>query len=80
MVNNDGREYLMDCLAAIEKFHPAGLESEVLVPRQRIQRRFGRSGWEQFPSAEVIAMESKQGKAANTHCCWSGPGGRYCLL
>ena len=31
VVNNDGRDYLLECLAAIERNHPAKLKSEVLV-------------------------------------------------
>jgi N-acetylglucosaminyl-diphospho-decaprenol L-rhamnosyltransferase len=31
VVNTNGREYLLACLAAIERTHPAGVEAEVLV-------------------------------------------------
>ena len=31
VVNTNGREYLLACLAAIERTHPAGVEREVLV-------------------------------------------------
>ena len=31
VVNTNGREYLLACLEAIKRTHPAGLEAEVLV-------------------------------------------------
>src|ERR1700709_661215 len=31
VVNTNGREYLLACLAAIERPHPAGIEHEILV-------------------------------------------------
>src|ERR1700710_1680522 len=31
VVNTNGREYLLACLAAIERTHPAGIEHEILV-------------------------------------------------
>ena len=31
VVNTDGREYLLACLEAIERTHPAGVGMEVLV-------------------------------------------------
>ena len=31
MVNTNGRDYLLACLAAIEATHPAGVEREILV-------------------------------------------------
>ncbi|HNF84021.1 MAG TPA: glycosyltransferase [Solirubrobacterales bacterium] len=80
VVNNDGREYLMDCLAAIEKFHPAGLESEVLVLDNASSDGSVEAVREQFPSAEVIALETKQGKAANDSLLLERARGRYCLL
>jgi len=31
VVNTNGREFLLACLAAIERTHPAGVEREILV-------------------------------------------------
>ena len=31
VVNTNGREYLLACLDAIERTHPAGVEHEILV-------------------------------------------------
>ena len=31
VVNTNGREHLLACLAAIERTHPAGVEHEILV-------------------------------------------------
>lgn len=80
VVNNDGREYLIDCLAAIERFHPAALSHEVLVLDNASSDGSAEAVREKFPSAEVIALEAKQGKAANDSLLLERARGRFCLL
>jgi GT2 family glycosyltransferase len=80
VVNNDGREYLMDCLAAIERFHPAGLSREVLVLDNASTDGSVAAVRERFPEAEVLALEAKQGKAVNDSLLLDRARGRYCLL
>jgi len=80
VVNNDGREYLLDCLAAIEANHPAKLNSEVLVLDNHSSDGSVEAVQERFPDAEVIALEAKAGKAANDATLLKRARGRYCLL
>ena len=44
VVNTNGREYLLACLDAIERTHPAGVEREILVLDNASERRLGRGG------------------------------------
>lgn len=80
VVNNDGRDYLLDCLAAIEANHPAKLTSEVLVLDNASSDGSVEAVQERFPDVEVISLESKAGKAANDTTLLKRARGRYCLL
>ena len=80
VVNNDGRDYLMACLAAIDRFHPDGLSREVLVLDNASSDGSVEAVREKFPQAEVIPLEQKQGKAANDSFLLELARGRYCLL
>ncbi len=80
MVNNDGRDYLMACLKAIDSHHPRSLSREVLVLDNASSDGSVDSVRENFPEAEVIALEEKQGKAANDTLLLERARGRYCLL
>lgn len=88
VVNTDGRDDLLACLAAIERTHPAGLEAEILVldnastdgsveaiatwDRGRAARRAG--------ELRPIALERRAGKAENDSTLLREARGRYCLL
>jgi len=80
VVNNDGRDYLMACLKAIDSFHPGRLTREVLVLDNASSDGSVAAVEEQFPETQVIALESKQGKAANDSLLLEKARGRYCLL
>lgn len=80
VVNNDGREYLLACLRAIEEFHPAYLTREILVLDNASTDGSVEAVRENFPDAEVIELEAKQGKAANDSLLLETARGRYCLL
>lgn len=80
VVNNDGREYLMACLKAIDSFHPQVLSREVLVLDNASSDGSVEAVRENFPDAEVIALDAKQGKAANDSLLLERARGRYCLL
>jgi len=80
VVNNDGRDYLMDCLEAIGKFHPTALSREILVLDNASSDGSVEAVERRFPDASVIALAAKQGKAANDSLLLERARGRYCLL
>jgi N-acetylglucosaminyl-diphospho-decaprenol L-rhamnosyltransferase len=80
VVNTNGREYLLACLEAIERTHPAGVEREVLVldnassdGSAEVVRALGRD-------YELIEQPRATGKAANDSLLMERARGRYCLL
>lgn len=80
VVNNDGRDYLIACLEAIDRFHPPSISREVLVLDNNSSDGSVEAVRQGFPEAEVIALEAKQGKAANDSLLLDRARGRYCLL
>lgn len=87
VVNTNGREYLLACLAAIGRTHPAGLEAEVLVldnasddgSAAAVQALGGSLGEAGLP-LRLIALERRTGKAENDSTLMAEARGRYCLL
>ncbi len=88
VVNTNGREYLLACLAAIGRTHPAGLEAEVLVldnasddgsadAVRALGEGLGDGG--RLP-LRLIALERRTGKAENDSALMREAAGRYCLL
>jgi GT2 family glycosyltransferase len=80
VVNTNGREYLLACLAAIERAHPEGVEREILVLDNASDdgsveavRAFG-------GEIRLIALERRTGKAENDSNLMREARGRYCLL
>ncbi len=94
VVNTNGRDYLLACLAAIEATHPAEVEREVLVldnasedgsaeaVRALGPLRAASPGGEPRDLGEVrlIALERRAGKAENDSTLMREARGRYCLL
>ncbi len=87
-MNTNGREYLLACLAAIGRTHPAGIEAEVLVldnasadgsvaAVQALGEGLGDGG--RLP-LRLIALERRTGKAENDSTLMREAEGRYCLL
>jgi GT2 family glycosyltransferase len=80
VVNTNGREFLLACLAAIERTHPAGVEREILV----LDNASGDGSVEAVRAlgAEIrlIALEQRTGKAENDSTLMREARGRYCLL
>src|SRR4051794_3590834 len=80
VVNTNGREYLLACLDAIERTHPAGIEREILVldnastdgSAQAVRARGG--------EMRLIALGERAGKAADDSTLMREAKGRYCLL
>ena len=80
VVNTDGREYLLACLAAIERTHPAGLEREVLVLDNASVDGSAAAVRALGGEIRLIALERRAGKAENDSTLMREAGGRYCLL
>jgi len=80
VVNTNGREYLLACLAAIERTHPEGVEREILVLDNASDD--GSAGAVQALGGEIrlIALERRTGKAENDSTLMREARGRYCLL
>ncbi len=80
IVNTNGREYLLACLEAIERTHPAGAEREILV----LDNASGDGSAEALRALggeiRLIALERRTGKAENDSTLMREAEGRYCLL
>ena len=80
VVNTNGREYLLACLAAIDRTHPAGLTREVLV-LDNCSDDGSLAAVEQSPhDVRTIALDRRAGKAENDSMLLAAARGRYCLL
>ncbi len=80
MVNTNGRDYLLACLEAIERTHPAGVEHELLVLDNASGDGSAAAVRERFPQARLIALEQRHGKADNDSRLLQEASGRFCLL
>jgi len=80
VVNNDGREYLLDCLAAIEGQRVPGLATETIVLDNASTDGSVEAVRERFPDVELIELTEKVGKASNDTTLMKHARGRYCLL
>jgi N-acetylglucosaminyl-diphospho-decaprenol L-rhamnosyltransferase len=79
-VNTNGRDYLLDCLAAIERVHPVGVEHEVLVLDNASTDGSADAVRERHPGTRLFALERRTGKADNDSLLLREARGRYCLL
>ena len=80
VVNTGGRDYLLDCLAAIERTHPQGVEHELLVLDNASDDGSAEAVRELHPDARLFALERREGKADNDSRLLAAARGRYCLL
>ena len=80
MVNTNGRDYLLDCLAAIERVHPAGVEHELLVLDNASTDGSAEALRQRHPEARLFALERRTGKADNDSLLLREARGRYCML
>jgi N-acetylglucosaminyl-diphospho-decaprenol L-rhamnosyltransferase len=80
VVNTNGRELLLACLAAIERTHPAGVEREVLVLDNASEDGSAAAVRELGGDIRLIALERRAGKAENDSTLMRESSGRYCLL
>ena len=80
VVNTNGREYLLACLAAIERTHPAGAEREILVLDNASADGSAEAVRELGGDIRLIALERRTGKAENDSTLMREAKGEYCLL
>ncbi len=80
VVNTNGREYLLACLAAIERTHPAGMEREVLVLDNASDDGSAEAVRQLAGEIRLIALEQRTGKAENDSTLMREATGEYCLL
>ena len=80
VVNTNGREHLLACLAAIERAHPAGVDREVLVLDNASEDGSAEAVRESGRETRLIALERRAGKAENDSTLMREARGRYCLL
>lgn len=79
-MNTNGREYLLACLAAIERTHPAEVEREVLVLDNASEDGSAAAVRALGGDIRLIALERRSGKAENDSTLMREAKGRYCLL
>ncbi|MGH2743181.1 MAG: glycosyltransferase, partial [Thermoleophilaceae bacterium] len=80
VVNTNGVDDLVACLAAIECTHPDGVEHEVLVLDNASDDGSAEAVRERFPQARLFALRRRTGKAENDSLLLREARGRYCLL
>ena len=80
VVNTGGRDYLLDCLAAIKRTHPEGVEHELLVLDNASEDGSAEAVRELHPDVRLIALDHRQGKADNDSRLLQEARGRFCLL
>jgi N-acetylglucosaminyl-diphospho-decaprenol L-rhamnosyltransferase len=80
IVNTNGREHLLACLAAIERTHPAGVEREVLVLDNASEDGSAEAVLGLGGDIRLIALERRVGKAENDSTLMREARGHYCLL
>jgi GT2 family glycosyltransferase len=80
VVNTNGRDFLLACLAAIERTHPAGVEHEMLVLDNASEDGSAEAVRALGGEIRLFALERRTGKAENDSTLMREASGRYCLL
>jgi N-acetylglucosaminyl-diphospho-decaprenol L-rhamnosyltransferase len=80
VVNTNGRRFLLACLEAIERNAPADLEHEVLVLDNASDDGSAEAVRELDRNIRLIALDRRQGKAANDSRLIEEARGEFCLL
>jgi len=80
VVNTNGREYLLACLDAIERTHPAGVEREILVLDNASEDGSVEAVRARGGDSRLIALERRTGKAENDSTLMREAKGEFCLL
>jgi N-acetylglucosaminyl-diphospho-decaprenol L-rhamnosyltransferase len=80
VVNTNGRDYLLACVAAIERAHPEGVEREILVLDNASEDGSAEAVRALGGEIRLIALERRTGKAENDSTLMGESRGKYCLL
>jgi GT2 family glycosyltransferase len=80
VVNTNGRELLLTCLAAIEHTHPESIEHEILVLDNASDDGSHEAVAQRFPGVRMIARDRRAGLAENNSLLLREARGRFCLL
>jgi N-acetylglucosaminyl-diphospho-decaprenol L-rhamnosyltransferase len=80
VVNTEGRDFLLACLDAIDRTHPAGVEREVLVLDNASEDGSAAAVRERGGEVELIALKRRAGKAENDSTLLRRARGRLCLM
>ncbi len=80
VVNTNGRDYLLACLAAIERTHPAGIDREILVLDNASDDGSADAVRELEGEIRLVALDRRTGKAENDSTLMREARGKYCLL
>jgi N-acetylglucosaminyl-diphospho-decaprenol L-rhamnosyltransferase len=80
VVNTNGREYLLACLAGIERTHPPEVEREILVLDNASEDGSADAVRALGGEIRLIALEQRTGKAQNDSTLMREARGKYCLL
>ena len=80
VVNTNGRALLLECLAAIERTHPAGVEREILVLDNASEDGSAAAVRELGGDIRLVELGRRTGKAENDSTLMREANGRYCLL
>lgn len=80
VVNTNGRDFLLACLAAIDRTHPPAIEREILVLDNASDDGSADAVRALGGGIRLIALERRTGKAENDSTLMREAKGRYCLL
>lgn len=88
VVNTEGRELLLECLDAIDRGHPSAIPAEILVldnaskdgSVEAVREWEAARGAVNAGPLQLIALQHRQGKAANDSRLMQEARGNYCLL
>jgi GT2 family glycosyltransferase len=80
VVNTNGRDYLLACLAAIATTHPQGVEREIIVLDNASEDGSAEAVRALGDDIRLIERERRTGKAENDSTLLREARGRYCLL
>jgi N-acetylglucosaminyl-diphospho-decaprenol L-rhamnosyltransferase len=80
VVNTNGRDFLLACLEAIERTTPPDLEHEILVLDNASDDGSAEAVCELDRNIRLIALDRREGKAANDSRLIEEARGEFCLL